>query len=69
MLIEVKDVKRLDITDQIRGYLASPEAVHIIISPKTEWVSPTIMNALDKNGGIIEIYDPVTKLFTPWKRK
>jgi len=68
-IIEVKDVISLSNSNQFRGYFATGKPVELIVSTRNVTISEPLEKEILKNGGSIQIFDPITKTFTPWVRK
>ncbi len=65
-LVEFKNVINITDTKQFRGYAATGQPIRLIVSPRTETISSTVVNAIKASGGQIQIFDPVTKTFKDW---
>jgi len=65
----VKDVISLSNSNQFRGYFATGKPVELIVSTRNVTISEPLEKEILKNGGSIQIFDPITKTFTPWVRK
>lgn len=64
-LIEVKDVQYLANRNQLRGYFATGRPVSLVVNAQTK-ISEPVVNQIRTNGGTINVFNPVTKTFTPW---
>ena len=66
-LIECKNVVNIYDSKQFRGYALTNQPIHLIVSPRTESISQTVKDRIrSREGGSIQIYNPVTKTFKDW---
>jgi hypothetical protein len=65
-LIEIKDVVYISDTAQFRAYAATQQKIVLIVSPRTEKISSTIVNMVKKSFGEIKVFNPATGQFSTW---
>ncbi|MDR2637806.1 MAG: hypothetical protein LBB55_05650 [Zoogloeaceae bacterium] len=67
-MLEVKNVEKLSMSDQLRaqiqraGELGQP--FNLVVSPKTQYISGPLLEAIEEIGGSIYRYDPATGILT-----
>lgn len=63
-LVEFKNVQYLSDTKQLRGYEATGKPVSLVVNMNTK-ISATVQNAIFKNNGTIQRFNPITKTVHP----
>jgi RHS repeat-associated protein len=68
--VEVKDVNKLYLTEQIsaqsQSALSKGQPYSVVVSSKTTHVSQNALNAIQQTGGDVYRYDPVSDTLTRW---
>ena len=68
-MTEVKNVITLSYTKQLRIMVwfarATGRTLNLVVSPRNVSISKPLEKAIGETGGKIEVFDPVTKAFTP----
>jgi hypothetical protein len=64
---EIKDRINVFNTAQLRTEAAWADTFNLIVSPRTEYISAPVQQAVYGSGGTIQVYSPATGAFTPWQ--
>ena len=64
---EIKNVVNLSFTKQLQIQAqAADGSFNLIVSPRTQYISGPLQDAVSASGGTIRIYNPATRTFTTW---
>jgi RHS repeat-associated protein len=64
---EIKNVLNLSYTNQLRIQVAATDGpFNLIVSPRIQYISGPLQEAVRNSGGTIQIFDPDTGEFSPW---
>jgi hypothetical protein len=67
-IIEIKNAINLSYTTQLQIQVQGAQgSVSLIVSPVTQYISGPLENAIAETGGTIQVFNPATGAFTPWR--
>jgi hypothetical protein len=64
---EIKNVVNLSFTRQLQIQAQGTEgSFNLIVSPRTQYISGPLQDAVQGSGGTIQVFNPATGTLTPW---
>jgi hypothetical protein len=67
-IIETKNAINLSYTTQLQIQVQGAQgSVSLIVSPITQYISGPLQRATASTGGTIQVFNPATGAFTPWR--
>jgi hypothetical protein len=67
-LVEFKNVIKITDTSQFRGYAATGQPIILVVSPRTETISSSVVDMVRASKGEIRIFDSVNNSWSKWTK-